>query len=253
MQIRSVCLEPWVRIARWVRFQCTRDAAKIRALVTFGIAICKSHARKDPAAGSILFKDRGSLVNFRPNADNSFERAGQFRMALKSHWSTGGHARITSQLGTGTTVTLFLPDGSGADKASIGSAPSQHGSLMGEGEVVLVVEDDSAVRLLIVDVLKELRYRTLEAEDGKHALPIIESAQRIDAVVSDVGLPGINGRHLAEVALARRPGLRVLFLTGYAATASSRADFLGPGMDMMTKPFSMDDLARIVREMLAKD
>ncbi|MHA4735552.1 response regulator [Ensifer adhaerens] len=70
---------------------------------------------------------------------------------------------------------------------------------MGEGEVVLVVEDDSAVRLLIVDVLKELRYRTLEAEDGEHALPIIESAQRIDAVVSDVGLPGINGRQLAEV------------------------------------------------------
>lgn len=166
---------------------------------------------------------------------------------------SGGHARITSQLGMGTTVTLFLPDGSGADKVSIGSAPSQHGSLMGEGEVVLVVEDDSAVRLLIVDVLKELGYRTIEAEDGEHALPIIESAQRIDAVVSDVGLPGINGRQLAEVALARRPGLRVLFLTGYAATASSRADFLGPGMDMMTKPFSMDDLARKVREMLAKD
>ncbi len=96
MQIRSVCLEPWVRIARWVRFPCTRDAAKIRALVTFGIVICKSHARKDPAAGSILFKDRGSLVNFRLNADNSFERAGQFRIALKSHWSITATARSSA-------------------------------------------------------------------------------------------------------------------------------------------------------------
>lgn len=165
---------------------------------------------------------------------------------------SGGHARITSELGAGTTVKLYLPDASGTDKTKIGSIAPQTDNVMGDGEIVLVVEDDSAVRLLIVDVLKELGYRTIEAQDGEHALPIIESSQRIDAVVSDVGLPGLNGRQLAEMALAKRPGLRVLFVTGYAATAASRADFLGPGMDMITKPFAMDDLARKVREMLVR-
>ncbi len=72
-----------------------------------------------------------------------------------------------------------------------------------------------------------------------------------DLLVSDVGLPGLNGRQIAEIALAARPDLKILFITGYAATAASRADFLAPGMDMITKPFALDDLAQKVKEILS--
>ncbi|WP_457584523.1 PAS domain-containing protein [Ensifer canadensis] len=163
---------------------------------------------------------------------------------------SGGHARIRSELGSGTTVELFLPVAAEIDETNAPLPRRDSGALMGDGETVLVVEDDSTVRLLIVDVLKELGYRTIEAENGEKALPIVEGSQHLDLVVSDVGLPGMNGRQLAEMAIRRRPGLRVLFVTGYAATAASRADFLEPGMDMITKPFAMDDLARKVREIL---
>ena len=165
---------------------------------------------------------------------------------------SGGHARIRSERGLGTTVKLYLPNGADAEQVNAASTPRETGALMGDGEIVLVVEDDSTVRLLMVDVLKELGYQTIEAEDGEHALPIIESSQHLDLVVSDVGLPGMNGRQLAEMAMGHRPGLRVLFVTGYAATAASRADFLAPGMDMITKPFAMDDLARKVRVILTR-
>ncbi|CLP60897.1 Blue-light-activated protein [Mycobacterium tuberculosis] len=104
--------------------------------------------------------------------------------------------------------------------------------------------------MLVADVLKELGYEVIEALDGNQAIPIIEGRGRIDLLVSDVGLPGLNGRQLAEIAITARPSLRVLFITGYAATAASRPDFLAPGMEMITKPFAMDDLAQKVREIL---
>jgi CheY-like chemotaxis protein len=90
----------------------------------------------------------------------------------------------------------------------------------------------------------------IEATDGPKALPVIEGKGRIDLLVSDVGLPGLNGRQLAEIAIAARPSLKVLFITGYAATAASRSDFLAPGMEMITKPFAIDDLAQKVRHIL---
>jgi len=117
---------------------------------------------------------------------------------------------------------------------------------------VLVVEDDPAVRMLVMEVLLELGYRGLEAAEGHAALAIIESEQRLDLLVTDVGLPGLNGRQLAEIARQRRPGLGVLFVTGYAETAASRAGFLEPGMDMIAKPFAVDALATRIREMLAQ-
>ncbi|MDE1991566.1 MAG: PAS domain-containing protein [Rhizobiaceae bacterium] len=162
---------------------------------------------------------------------------------------SGGYVRIYSEVGRGTTVKLFLPAGmtESADETDNDGKLVQP---MGYGETVLVVEDDSSVRLLVVDVLKELGYNVLEAFDSTSALPIIESKRRIDLLVSDVGLPGLNGRQLAEIAIKERAGLKVLFITGYAATAASRADFLAPGMDMITKPFAIDDLARKVREIL---
>lgn len=163
---------------------------------------------------------------------------------------SGGHVRIFSELGVGTTIKLYLPAlvedvaEPGASAMALGIPPR------GQGETVLVVEDDNSVRILVVDVLKELGYHVLEAEDGKEALPFIEGNTRIDLLISDVGLPGLNGRQLAEIAINARPSLRVLFITGYAATAASRADFLAPGMEMITKPFAIDTLAQKVREML---
>jgi CheY-like chemotaxis protein len=119
-----------------------------------------------------------------------------------------------------------------------------------QGERVLVVEDEAAVRMLVVDVLRELGYSTLEAADSKSALPLLQSGERIDLLVSDVGLPGLNGRQLAEIARQHRPGLRVLFMTGYARNAQVRGDFLEPGMDMLTKPFTVEELAQRVRQMI---
>ncbi|WP_281041150.1 response regulator [Rhizobium sp. BK251] len=163
---------------------------------------------------------------------------------------SGGHVRIYSQVGLGTTIKLYLPGSPEEASAPKSSSVSQFVPPRGEGETILVVEDDEAVRMLVVDVLKELGYRVVEAIDGAEALPIIEGTRRIDLLISDVGLPGLNGRQLAEIAIGARPSLRVLFVTGYAATAASRADFLAPGMDMITKPFSIDDLAQKVREIL---
>ena len=121
-----------------------------------------------------------------------------------------------------------------------------------EGEVVLLVEDDPGVRLLVREVLIDLGYRTLEAADGPSALPILQSHGRIDLLVSDVGLPGLNGRQLAEIARQHRPGLRVLFMTGYAARAAVRSEFLAPGMDMIAKPFAVDELVQRIRAMVGR-
>ncbi|MET0747308.1 MAG: PAS domain-containing protein [Rhizobium sp.] len=164
---------------------------------------------------------------------------------------SGGHVRIYSELGLGTTIKLYLPS---SDVAPIVQAEKTESDAppMGDGETVLVVEDDDAVRMLVIAVLNELGYQALEAIDSDSALPIIESRKRIDLLISDVGLPGLNGRQLAEIAIAARPELKVLFITGYAATAASRADFLAPGMRMITKPFAIDHLAQTVRDILTE-
>ncbi|MBW6425121.1 PAS domain-containing protein [Rhizobium sp. XQZ8] len=163
---------------------------------------------------------------------------------------SGGHVRIYSQVGLGTTIKLYLP-GSTEDVTDQGAAIDPNVvPPRGEGETVLVVEDDDSVRMLVVDVLNELGYRVVEAIDGNEALPLIDGKGRLDLLISDVGLPGLNGRQLAEIAITARPSLKVLFITGYAATAASRADFLAPGMEMITKPFAIDDLAQRVREIL---
>ncbi len=120
----------------------------------------------------------------------------------------------------------------------------------GEGEVVLVVEDEPVVRLLIVDVLEELGYHALEAADGTRGLEILRSEAKIDLLVTDIGLPGVNGRQVADGGRAVRPNLKVLFMTGYAENAAIASGFLEPGMAMITKPFAMDVLANRIREII---
>ncbi len=163
---------------------------------------------------------------------------------------TGGHVSIDSQVGEGTVITLYLPQHQDLpvehdlqdDTADVPRAQV--------GETVLVVEDEAAVRMLVVEVLKELGYGALEAFDGPSALPYLESDRRIDLLVSDVGLPGMNGRQLAEIARQHRPDLKVLFITGYAPNAEVRGDFLEEGMEMLAKPFNIDVLGVRIRRMI---
>jgi CheY-like chemotaxis protein len=162
---------------------------------------------------------------------------------------SGGHIRIESELGFGTTVKLYLPRTlQDAVDLEISTAESPRG----RGETILVVEDDNAVRLILCDALEELGYKVIAASDARPALPILKSDQRIDLMISDVVLPHINGRKLAEVARASRPDLKVLFVTGYAEAATTRGDFLDPGMDMLTKPFALDTLGVKVRTMIER-
>ncbi len=161
---------------------------------------------------------------------------------------SGGQVRIHSSPGEGTTVSLFLRAGEAAAPAE---APHAGPAPEGDGQTVLLVEDDPSVRLLVRDVLEELRYLPLEAEEAEGAMAILRSDRPIDLMVSDVGLPGMNGRQLAEVARQHRPGLPILFVTGYAENAAIRAGFLGTGMGMIAKPFAVADLSAKIREMLA--
>lgn len=163
---------------------------------------------------------------------------------------SGGSITIASAPGKGTSVRLLLP----VSRAAPADTPTRNPDDIpsGAGETVLVVEDDAQVRMLVLEVLRELGYATLEAQDAREALALLEQA-KVDLLVSDVGLPGMNGRQLAELARARAPTLRVLFMTGYAEHARVRSSFLDKGMDLITKPFDLDVLADKVREMMIAD
>ncbi|EIK97066.1 histidine kinase, Hybrid [Pseudomonas sp. M47T1] len=161
-----------------------------------------------------------------------------------------GHVAIDSHIGKGTTVSLYLPRFKGELPEQAGT-PAIRSRRARSGETVLIVEDDSAVRLLVCEVLRELGYTWIEAADSASALPLLSSPQRIDLLISDVGLPGgMNGRQLAEIGRQLRPGLKVLFITGYAEHAAVRGGFLDPGMQMITKPFAFELLTSKVREMI---
>ncbi|HEY8032711.1 MAG TPA: PAS domain S-box protein [Methylocella sp.] len=159
-----------------------------------------------------------------------------------------GAVGIDSEEGKGTTVEIYLPRHT-ADAAEAPDDQPQcyHGP--GGDEVVLVVEDEVFVRDLIVEAIDNLGYQAIEAADGLSALRILDSSQRIDLLVSDIGLPGLNGRQLADAARVKRPGLKVLFMTGYAETAAG-SSFLENGMEIISKPFMMNALASKLHQMV---
>ena len=161
-----------------------------------------------------------------------------------------GHVRVESAENVGTTFRLYLPRYQGAVETRA-VAPARDAAT-GAGETVLVIEDDSAVRLIISNVLQDLGYACLEASDGQAALPILTSNTPLDLLITDVGLPGMNGRQIAEIARQHRPDLKILFVTGYAEHATGHAPFLARGMEMVTKPFALDALALKIRDMLRK-
>ncbi len=161
-----------------------------------------------------------------------------------------GHVSIDSTPGQGTSVNLYLPRYQGSAAAQDDAVHLLQAAHAEDGETVLIVEDDPAVRVLVCEVLSELGYAFVEAASADSAMPILDSGQRIDLLISDVGLPGMNGRQLAEIGRQLRPGLKVLFITGYAEHAAVRGGFLDPGMQMITKPFTFDLLTARVREMI---
>jgi PAS domain S-box-containing protein len=163
---------------------------------------------------------------------------------------SGGHVTIHSEPGRGTCVRLYLPRLHGTALEKVPPQVPVEAPLALDGEAVVVVEDDAAVRMLVVNLLDELGYTAHQAADARAALPLLESDLRVDLLVTDVGLPGMNGRQLAEIARQHRPTLKVLFMTGYAETAAERQGFLEDGMDMVAKPFSIDQLATKIRSMI---
>jgi signal transduction histidine kinase/CheY-like chemotaxis protein len=163
---------------------------------------------------------------------------------------SSGHVQLESEVGRGTTATLYLPRHFGEAGEAGPPAPLAPEPAGQRAEVVLVVEDEETVRGLVVDVLAGLGYQTLQAQDGPEALRILQSPARIDLLVSDVGLPGLNGRQVYDAAQRDRPGLKVLFMTGYAENAALSRGFQQPGMELITKPFAMEQLARRVQRIL---
>jgi PAS domain S-box-containing protein len=163
---------------------------------------------------------------------------------------SNGHVTIDSKLGQGTSVKLYLPRHLGDVAAEHASAvrAAEHAAT---GETVLVVEDEPVVRGVIMEMLGEQGYRTLEAVDGPSGLRMLRTSERIDLLVTDVGLPGINGRQLADQARETRPDLKILFITGYAESVAIANGFLQPGMEMITKPFDLDNLSRRIRAMVS--
>ncbi|WP_308445179.1 PAS domain-containing protein [Methylobacterium tardum] len=165
---------------------------------------------------------------------------------------SGGQVRIYSEVGQGTTMCIYLPrhygDAEGAEGLpDLASAPRAE-----QGETVLIVDDEPSIRMLVTEVLEDLGYTAIEAADASSGLKVLQSDVRIDLLVTDVGLPGgMNGRQMADAGRVNRPGLKVLFITGYAENAAVGNGHLEPGMAVLTKPFVMEALASRIKELIA--
>jgi nitrogen-specific signal transduction histidine kinase/CheY-like chemotaxis protein len=164
---------------------------------------------------------------------------------------SGGHIKLYSEPGEGTTVRIYFPRvNAAATPVERRRAPSQMPEL-GGSETILVVEDDPDVRAYTTGILRELGYRVLEAHEGDTALSLLASEPEITLLFTDIGLPGpFNGRQLADEARKRHADLKVLFTTGYAQNAIIHQGRLDPGVQMIVKPFSFVGLAAKIRQML---
>jgi len=165
---------------------------------------------------------------------------------------SGGQVRIYSEVGHGATVCLYLPRHVGEAETTETQPELSEVAHITQGETVLVVDDEPVVRMLVVDVLQELGYTAIEAEDGQSGLKVLQSPARIDLLITDIGLPGgLNGRQVADAARNLRPELKVLFITGYAENAVLSHGHIDAGMHVLTKPFAMEALASRITGLLA--
>ena len=161
---------------------------------------------------------------------------------------SGGHAKIYSEVGHGTTVRLYLPRlANEAKSEAVPVVPSHKGG----GETILVVEDNPDVRRLVLRQLRDLGYEVIEAANGPEALKILDGGAAIDLLFTDVVMPGgMTGRQLAEAAKTRRPGMRTLFTSGYTEDSILRLGKLDPGVRLLSKPYRKHELATRIRETL---
>ena len=163
---------------------------------------------------------------------------------------SGGHVKIYSEVGEGTTVKLYLPRHRGEEDTAGGREETRE-LPRGRGETVLVVEDDPDVRDYTIEIVGELGYTVLSAGDGATALRLLDSHREVSLLFTDVGLPGgMNGRQLAEQALRRHPRLKVLYTTGYARNAIVHQGRLDPGVEVVFKPFTYSDIAARLRQLM---
>ena len=159
-----------------------------------------------------------------------------------------GHIKIYSETGEGTTVKLYLPRRDGDEAAIAGD--DQTGSERGNGETILVVEDDDGVRQYASEILRDLSYQVIEAKDSATALRLLDADKKFDLLLTDVVLPGKNGRELANEVEARRPGTKIIFMTGYSRNAIVHHGRLDRGTELIPKPLSERVLARKIRQVL---
>jgi len=164
---------------------------------------------------------------------------------------SGGQARIYSEPGHGAMICLYLPRHADAAAEPSISEPAPAPQALA-GQTVLVIDDEPTIVMLVTELLEGLGYASLEAADGPSGVRILQSDARIDLLVTDVGLPGgLNGRQVADAARALRPGLPVLFMTGFAENVVLSHGHLAAGMHVVTKPFAMDAMARRIQHILA--
>ncbi|MGJ7546785.1 ATP-binding protein [Variovorax sp. LT1R16] len=163
---------------------------------------------------------------------------------------SGGHVKIYSEIGHGTTVKLYLPRSKESEQVL---APPDTHPLVGGTETVLVAEDDEQVRAIVVETLKELGYQVLVASDAEEALAVVKSGIKIDLLFTDVVMPGpLRSPELAHKARELLPNIAVLFTSGYTRNAIVHGGRLDPGVELLSKPYSREDLARRIRQALAK-
>ena len=165
---------------------------------------------------------------------------------------SGGQVRIYSEVGMGTTMCIYLPRhlGDGPDELDDETVSATAAS---GGGTVLVVDDEATIRHLIDEILDDAGYTVINAADGAAGIKVLQSGAQIELLITDVGLPGgLNGRQVADAARHLRPGLKVLFITGYAENAAVGNGHLEPGMELLTKPFSLEALTAKVGEMMRR-
>ncbi len=165
---------------------------------------------------------------------------------------SGGHIKIYSEVGQGTTVKLYLPRFFASEGAATRVTAEKRGQARvdGAGELILVVEDEERVRVLSVESLRELGYRVLQADGGTSALEMLRQNPDVELLFTDIVMPDMNGRKLADAAQAMHPGLKVLYTTGFTRNAVVHNGILDPGVKFLAKPFNLEQLAAKIHEAL---
>ena len=159
-----------------------------------------------------------------------------------------GHVKIYSESGEGTTINLYLPRRDGNEAAHSVDEPAS--SERGRAETILIVEDDDGVRQYASEILRDLNYQIIEAKDSATALRLLDADKKFDLLLTDVVLPGKNGRELATEVERRRPGTKVIFMTGYSRNAIVHHGRLDPGTALIQKPLIERVLAQKIRQIL---